>query len=211
MPENKRQHYVPQLYLRYFSDNRKTIPVYSIKDRKIVTENAPIDRQCYQNYMYSDDLEVEKAITRIENVAKSIIDSIIKNHKLPKIPTDDYFALTVFILYQSARTLFSAELLNETTDKLIKMILEDHIKLSRPDGITVEDLEKVKVSYKQPALFILGMISQMIPLIFDLKYKLIINQTNLNFITSDNPVIFYNKYYLNDFFNYTGIASKGLL
>lgn len=211
MAEKKRHHYVPQLYLKYFSKDKKNIIVFSIKEKRIVAENAPIRRQCYQNYMYSKNQKFEDIMSLLEGAAKRIFEEIITSKELPRKKDPDYITLLIFVLYQSARTLFAAEQLNEIFDKTFKSIIKDHVKFRKPEGITPEDIDKATFSHKEPSLFNLGIISQIIPLLFDLDCKLTINKTSNEFITSDNPVILYNKYYLNDIRGYIGLACKGLL
>lgn len=211
MAEKKRHHYIPQLYLKYFSKDKKNITVFSIKEKRIVTKNAPIDRQCYQNYMYGKNQKFENVMSLLEGDTKRIFEKIISSKKVPRKKDSDYALLLVFILLQSARTLFAAEQLNDVVDKTTKSILKDNVKFGKPKGITTEYINKITFSFKESALYSLGITSQIIPLLLDLDCKLIINKTSNEFITSDNPVIRYNKYYLNDIGGYTGFACKGLL
>lgn len=211
MAESKRQHYVPQLYLRLFSNDKKTIKVFSIKENKIVSEKASIARQCYKDYFYGTNLEIDKMITRIETATKPIIDSILTYKTKPSKKTEEYYRLLIFVLYQSARTLFAADQLSEGFDKLAKIILKKEIELKKPKGIKVDDVDKVKIKINKPAIQSLQGATQVFPLLFDLNCKIIFNSTKIEFITSDNPVILYNKYYFKDFLNYTGFACKGLI
>lgn len=207
----KRHHYVPQLYLKYFSNDKKNITVFSVNEDKIVAKKAPIHRQCYKNYMYSKDQRFEDAMSLLEGATKKIFENILTSDNIPRRKETDYITLLIFVLYQSARTLFATEQLNEMVDKMAKSIMRDDIKFRRPKGITLEDIEKLTVSSKEPGLLSLGIVSRMIPLLLDLECKLITNDTSNEFITSDNPVIRYNKYYLNDMRSYTGFACKGLI
>jgi len=211
MAEKKRHHYIPQSYLKYFSKDKKNITVFSIKEKRIVTKNAPVNRQSYQNYMYGKNRNIENIISLLEGETKRIFEKIISSKKIPRKKDSDYISLLVFVLYQSARTLFAAEQLNDVVNKTFKSILKDKVKFGKPEGITAEYINKITFSFKEPALYNLGIISQIIPLLLDLDCKLIINKTSNEFITSDNPVIRYNKYYLNDIRGFIGFACKGLL
>ncbi|MFH0948703.1 MAG: DUF4238 domain-containing protein [Elusimicrobiota bacterium] len=211
MPENKRQHYVPQLYLKQFSKDKKNITIFSTKEKKIVTTNGPIDRQCFENYMYGEDLSYEESLSQIEGATKKIFENIVLTNNIPSKKDADYFTLLVFILYQSARTLYAAEQVDEVIDKTVKTIIKEDIKIRKPEGITLNDIEKVKIGIKTPGLYNLGIVSQIVPLLMDLECKLIVNNTSSEFITSDNPVVRYNKYYLKEIQSYSGFACKGLL
>jgi hypothetical protein len=50
------------------------------------------------------------------------------------------------------------------------------------------------------------------PLVTDLAYKIFLNKTNVPFITSDNPVAFYNQFFehRDTLGSHTGLASMGL-
>lgn len=211
MAVNKRHHYVPQLYLRLFSDDKKTVTVFSLKDNKIVSENASIARQCYKNYFYSTNPEIEKMISKLESATKPIINQILKYKTIPSKKTEEYYRLLIFVLYQSARTLFAADQLNEGIDKLGKMILKKIIELKKPKGIEIDDVDKVTIKYDKPAIQNLQRVTEVFPLLFDLNCKIVFNATKYEFITSDNPVVLYNKYYFKDYFNYCGFANKGLI
>lgn len=61
MSANKNQHYVPQVYLRAFSEdnNGKSISVFLIEAEKEI-QRAPIKSQCSSDYFYGEDLVLEK-------------------------------------------------------------------------------------------------------------------------------------------------------
>ncbi|MCK4357406.1 MAG: DUF4238 domain-containing protein [Candidatus Cloacimonetes bacterium] len=211
MPEKKRHHYVPQLYLKYFSKDKKTISVFSHKENRIVARNAPIKRQCYKNYLYSKHKKYEDVISSIEDKSKKIIDDILLSKTIPRKKNSDYSLLLLFILFQSARTLFATEQVNENLNKMGKLILKEAIRLKKHKGINPKDIDELQLNWDEPALLNLQSVSQILPLLYDLECKIIINETTNEFITSDNPVILYNKFYLKDELNYTGFASKGLI
>ncbi|MBU0579652.1 MAG: DUF4238 domain-containing protein [Candidatus Margulisbacteria bacterium] len=210
MAEKKKQHYVPQLYLRYFSHDKKRITVFSIKENKILSKSAPIKGQCYENFMYSKNPKFEDSICLMESVVSKIFNNIFSSKEIPKMGKRGSLDLLAFILFQSARTLFSKEQTNEMINKLVKTLIKNKIKFNNPNEITEEDIDKVKVVHNQPALFNLSVISTISPILMDgiINCKLIINNKNDEFITSDNPVIIYNKYHLN---NKTGFACPGLI
>lgn len=199
------------MYLRNFSINEKNINVYSRDNCSLITATGSISKQCQKNYMYSQNLVFENALGDLETKTKPILSKIMNDCILPKKNTADYWVLLNFILYQASRTLFAADDLNNTTETLLKTMLKEEIRLSGRTDISLEDIERAKISYPEPAVFNIQMTSLMIPIIYDLGCKLIINNSLIDFITSDNPVVFYNKYYINDFRSGTGLSNKGLL
>ena len=221
MPSNKRHHYVPQMYLRYFSKDGLNLRVFSIKEKKMVTESAPIDRQCYEDYFYSKDVKYEKTFSDIEGAAKPIIENIINYNSIPRkrhfdksTNIHEYGRLLLFVLLQYSRTLFSVNNLNETANGVTKNILNQYVKSDKTKNISPDDLEKYKFSIDNAALLSIQNAMNGLVFLSDLECKLIINQTKTEFITSDNPVILYNKYYnkelFNDLISYSGLACKGI-
>src|SRR5258706_45476 len=61
-------------------------------------------------------------------------------------------------------------------------------------NLTQEDLKDVKLRMHMPILMSIKQCAQILPLILDLKAKLLINQLPEAFITSDNPVVLTNTY-----------------
>ncbi|GAG83607.1 unnamed protein product, partial [marine sediment metagenome] len=75
-----------------------------------------------------------------------------------------------------------------------------------------DELQNFKIGIKYPATFSLGTALKIVPVAFDLEFKLLFNKTNIPFITSDNPVIKYNQFleYKKVYGGITGLAVKGI-
>ena len=204
MPQNKRQHFVPKFYLKRFSNDGKSINIWNIK-RKQKFCNASLKNQCYGNYFYGKDPVIEQALSTIEASNAGVLRSIGETSTLPRLGSEEHQFLALYILMQHSRTLHMAEELEEMTDKLAKHLLKDSEAL---EGI---DLNNFRIGLKEPARSALSTAISSYPLLFDLDYKLLVNRTNTEFITSDNPVVFYNQLmsFRKDGSN-TGLAAKGL-
>ena len=75
MEKKKRQHYVPQFYLRNFVREDNCFTILNIKAEKII-ENEPYQKQCYEDYYYGNDEIWENKLGKIENDAALIIAKI---------------------------------------------------------------------------------------------------------------------------------------
>ena len=75
MEKKKRQHYVPQFYLRNFVREDNCFTILNIKAEKII-ENVPYQKQCYEDYYYGNDEIWENKLGKIENDAALIIAKI---------------------------------------------------------------------------------------------------------------------------------------
>ena len=78
--KTKNQHYVPQFYQRYFSIDNKNIGAYVVSSDKNIP-SAPIKSQSSGDYFYSENMKIEHALGKMEELSKSVIDKIIANPK----------------------------------------------------------------------------------------------------------------------------------
>lgn len=76
MPANKNHHYIPQSYMKFFSEDGKNVSIYNIKRKKIIA-SSPIRNTASQNYFYSKDIEIEKQISEIEKFGIEAFRSFI--------------------------------------------------------------------------------------------------------------------------------------
>jgi hypothetical protein len=204
MSQNKKHHYVPRFYMKRFSSNGRSINIWNIPKQRIIL-SANLKNQCYKNYFYGKILEVEKALGDIEGITAEIfyrIDSL-ETPPLPQSPY--YFTLILYVLMQYGRTVYAADMVDDMSDKIAKHVLGP---IAKEKGI---DFTGVKIGVKYPGKYSLAILTQAYPLILDMQCKLIINETGVEFVTSDNPVVLYNQ--LLSFRKQgsnTGLASKGL-
>ncbi len=206
MPNNKKHHYVPRFYLKRFSKDGKTICLFNLKkSKKIISAN--LQNQCYQNYFYGKKLNFEYELSRLELEVANILRHIDQDKMLPfSVPaSSEYILLILFLLTQYGRTKYATEALNEITDKITKHILR--LNAEKKDI----DLSKVKIGIKDVAHFSTSTVAKCYPVILDLHCKLLINDTNVEFITSDNPMVLYNQFMsFQEHTSNIGLLSKGL-
>lgn len=93
---SKRQHHIPQMILRYFSDSNEQMYMYDLVSKKI-TPPTHIKNIAVKNHLYSffiDDKPIdvlEKDFARMEAIAKNAIDKFVINGE------DDYDSLADII------------------------------------------------------------------------------------------------------------------
>lgn len=204
MPSNKKQHYVPRFYLRNFSwDDQKAINIYNKKSGKLIA-NGNLSNQCYEPYFYGKNLIVEDAFGDLEGVVSKIIGEILDGNSPPLMKSAGHHALLVHTLFQFSRTKHAASAHDEMIEKLLKNIFE------KEQTIPAEELAKVRIGFKNSIALALKTTAECIPIAYDLKYKVLRNTTSLQFLMSDNPVVFYNTCYERSRFgSHTGLAAKG--
>jgi hypothetical protein len=204
--EKKKQHFVPKFYLKHFSNNHdeKTIGIYVIASEKIILSGS-LRNQAYKNFFYGEDGQVEEALVAIEAASAKIVQNILISKKAPVHGSTEYLELLVFVSSQLFRTDYVAETLSEATDKFFKA-------LAKHDSTINEDLSDIRFGYVNPASVSLTMAARCFPILIDLQCKILINETERLFLTSDNPVVRYNQFLEHriPFGSNVGLAAKGL-
>lgn len=207
MAEKKNQHYVPQMYLRNFaSGSKKSIHLYNIPAKRKIN-NAPIKGQCAASYFYGKDLKIENALQVLEGGVSRTIRGILDADTLPTPLSKEAGDLFVFTIFQYLRTKGMADICDDMAENLIKVII------SLDGSIDQEVLKKLTIKLTNPAVLTLDVAAKSFWLAVDLKTKLLINRSSVEFITSDNPVVLYNQIFElsnPDFGSNTGLSCKGL-
>lgn len=188
MGQHKNQHYVPKFYLKLFSNKEgRSVSLFNIK-RRIMFLRASISDQCSQNFFYGKDEATEKLLEKMEGMTAKVLHKVIQTNFVPIKCSDEFVTLVCYTVIQRFRTKSAAEWIDELTDMICKASLQ-----TDPE-ITPDHLSKYKIKTKMPSLVSSVVGADCSPLALDLDLKLIVNSSAEQFITSDNPVIFYNQY-----------------
>lgn len=207
MATHKKHHYVPRFYLKRFSFSGKSIDLFNVQSARLI-RNAELKNQCYKNYFYGKDQKTESALATIEAETARILQSIKTNMELPRRRSQDYITFLCYILTQHARTAYSADQYNEQANKLFKYLMAPKMKEM---VLSDEQASHIKISYDDAPNISLAMAAPCYPLLIDLEWKLIRATGTHEFVTSDNPVVFYNRFFsFRKYGSNTGLASKGL-
>lgn len=187
--EKKNQHYVPQFYLRHFSNNGNSIAIYLFKQQKLVKQ-ASIRNIMASDYFYGKDGKVEDKLAEFEGKWDNIIEEILHNKTIPDDP-EIITLLKFFLLVGSGRTALRGSELIDLYTEVLKSITKS------TDTLLYSAIceGKIKLQSNAPALPSINAAQRSLLTTFDLKIDLIENRTKYDFITSDNPVVFYNPLY----------------
>lgn len=199
-------HYVPQFLLKKFSNNSKSIGMYLNKKKKYIKE-ASIKEQACRDYLYGDDGKLEDMFMEIEGYAKKVIDNIIKSSTISSLNYEDYHVLLLFMLLSEARNIKAADSMENFMTTTMRIMAKMDKKLDIPDKV----IDKMKITSPIPNLFSITTATELYPILLDLKCTLIINKTDRQFITSDNPFIRYNQMYvIRNYYRGYGLGSMGI-
>lgn len=202
MPDNKKHHFVPKFYLRFFSNDGLSINLFNIpRSKKIISSG--LKNQCYRDYFYGKNLEGEKALGKIEGIVAEIIKNIVITKEIPALTSADRTSLLLYIMVQYSRTGYRADALDEMADAFFKYAFQEKFKEL--------DADSFKIGFKEPGTFSVAMGMQTYELLIDMEWLLVETNGRQEFITSDAPVVFYNQFFdsRREGSN-TGAATKGL-
>jgi Protein of unknown function (DUF4238) len=199
MPVNKNQHYVPQLYLRNFSSNGNRIGLYHIPNIRFVT-SASIRDECSGDYFYGKDEVINAKIENIESNAGAVLKKIIDNLILPNLLSNEHKKLWFFALLLCRRTKQAKQNLIEELTELQEYVSKEGFK----ENFVPNDIDAIQTSVN--TVFKTASVGH------DLAYKLVVNESDIDFFTSDNPVILYNQFleFRNPKYVNTGLVTIGI-
>jgi len=202
MAVKENQHYVPKFYLKIFSNNfnNKEIGVYIVKNR-FHFDHAPLKSQACKPYYYGKDLEIEDWLGEFESKTSFCFKSIIGNNSLPPKSINYKDALLKFVILFEMRNPVGAE----NFEKFLNLFAQKY-----PNITTIPDGSKIKV--ENHSIVKLAIFEKAFLCCKDLNLKLLINETSVPFLTSDNPMVKYNQFLERHKYPYgiTGFMTSGL-
>ena len=204
MPENKRQHYVPQNYLKGFSFNGDSIGVYVIETEQW-HDSAKIKTQAQESYFYGADLTLEKGLSELEGLMADNRKTVVEN------TTQELSLYQKEVLYQDmmlqlSRTKQMADIYEQmATNKARRLWSHSSDELMRKHA------NDFGIKFANPILGPMMALLKNLTICLDLEFKILVNNTEIPFLTSDAPVSKYNKYFEAYHQTSCGLNSKGLI
>lgn len=192
----KKQHFVPRFYLKNFTNNPKEIGVYNFKNKRLV-KSSNLYNQCQKDFFYDNDNVIEKNLSVIEKDVSELLKKIIKDKSLSVLSNEELYNILFFVVLQNSRTEVSCDKISQLGHAFFDKVLSDkELRIGKGHILAMK------------YTWMLTYISS------DLKLALLINETQIPFITSDHPVSMTNPIF--DKINSrslggTGYAKKGLI
>ena len=206
--EQKYHHYVPQFYLKLFSNNGKSIGMFRFANRKFI-EYASIRNNAGREYFYGEDNKVENWFKIQEGFWANIIREIVSSERISADPEKHIKLLMCFILTDE-RTAHNADYINTCITELSKVsarMMKEHGQLNVDNSF----LDEIKVQMNGHMLPFIQNLPENINDISDLRLILIKNTTSQQFITSDKPVARYNQVFMvNNYSMNYGLGHMGI-
>lgn len=189
MAENKRQHYVPQNYLKEFSPDGVNIGVFLVEDGKCVDKPAPINSQAQEPYFYGKNLTLEKQLSELESLLADNRRDIFENSS-NKMNLYQREVLYQDMILQLSRTKSMANLYEDIANMHAKRIWRHS-----NDELIRKHADDFCVKFDNSIVAAMTVTLKNFTICLDLDFKVLINRTEIPFITSDSPVCAYNQFF----------------
>lgn len=205
MADKKKQHYVPQFYMRHFIDSDKKFHLFNVNEGKYIGL-IPYKDQCYEDYFYGKDKVWEDKLSVLEGKWETTFNSII----LGDYSVEYINNIKEFTVFQIGRTkteverqIISMAKLNE--EYLISSLEGNGMLTEKSKEIAKEQALKKATDSMTPSK-LLDLFSNICDEIDDLSFLHIINKTKIGFISSDNPILCFNSFNNNIGFGMNGLV-----
>lgn len=181
---------MPQFYLRFFAnEGEQCVRAYNIARRQHVAR-ASIRGQCHRPYYYGADRTLESVLADLERDVAPVFRAIVADERLPS--TDKQFMdFVTFAMIQWSRTPAAARQRDLFLTAFMRAFMRSHpgapdhvkqnlhlVEMHEPDAVVGSTLDGFRFT----------------PALFDLRMKVIRNETEDEFVTSDAPVVFHNEW-----------------
>ena len=225
--KTKKNHIVPQAYLRYFKKSKKNdIYVYHKKMNEITSNNIStiglenklyvIEDNSKKKYYSWEDYYTRYVDNTINNVFKKVLQNA--NCKINIKPLWDYqlrLDIINIISHQMLRThekIYSYfKEYPEEIDRILKEVKEEYVNeeiIEKIKGVLLQ--ESVYKSFALPTVNIIAQNNKIKNVLLNKTWTLLCNNTNLDFVTSDTPVVLYD-YRIGKASIHYGLESKSTL
>jgi hypothetical protein len=200
MPVNKDQHFVPKVHLKNFACDVDKNCVHSI----FLKSNRPIlgisiKGQCQKSYLYGQDVSLDRSLQAMEAKYGCVMADLLQRDVI----TEENFNFLLEFSYLQFSRSYGQVKRRQSNDAAVHKSIYSRPMLKKPE-LDIDDkktMEKILRTYSKTRESLSG-----------LSTCLVQNRTNTDFITSDDPAILTNLYFLEILKeNKFGLESSGIL
>jgi hypothetical protein len=179
MADYKNQHFVPKCLLRQFAPDeaKRSLNVFNIRTERLIPK-ASLKSQASSNYMYGKDLTLEHLLGKLEGT----FDIVLKDIAVGRGEEEDFEQIRFFMYLQLRRTEMAVKRLKHAQDSMEEGVFGDEGGAPPRASIYELTMESMQLCMNTAEF------------VEDLKLRIINNQSRVDFIISDDPVIFANRY-----------------
>lgn len=206
--KRKNNHYVPQFHLRQWSHNNRGVSSYNKRNKKYVPYR-PIQHTASKDYFYGKDTITEEVLGDFESQIAPVYQKIFNQKNLNNFSDIEKELLLLQLAMSDSRTLEAGNVFEQYSKEIFKKLVE----FENAKGTTTlkpEDMDDIKIVDSSHIPLTNAMQYYMV--LADLKFVLIRNTSNVEFLTSDSPSVLYNHWFAHRkiYQNGWGQASAGV-
>lgn len=195
-PLAKKQHYVPQFYLKRFADQNGKWSVLDIPEEAIHA-GVPYRDHCYKTYFYGRDGKLETSLSSMESQWSAATNRLISRKP---ITPDDANLVKQFAIYQIGRTLAQAEFLKRQDAAILKDVVEMRLRNQSHNQRLYTHAEiaracSEKIERETAPGHGINLLKDLEPFIDDLELAVIRYETVNELLSSDVPVVAINRFF----------------
>ena len=189
----KKQHYVPQFYLRKFATPESQIGFYRFADG-LYRESVSVNSILFENWLYDEDDSYEHALSTMESQWNASLTSLLGGINgatdLDAFDLMDLLHVLSFVSFSEVRT--SKRISGQKF--LLRNMIEDIRQRVGEDAFNdIPMFEDIDLDY-MPTQINLEMGTELFKLLLDLNWLFVLNDSDRDFITCDAPVSSINPY-----------------
>ena len=195
MSSKVKQHYVPQFYLRNFSRDKKSI--YCFDKVNVKSDSQGIRNVAQEKYFYEfESLYLEDDFASLETEVSKYINNIVRIKKYKILNNlKQRSKLALFMAAQLIRTLERRQLVELQVKALKNHFIETDVMNDTLSSFFDKFLQDASIKESHLKL-IQEMLPHLVKRFFFKKWVLLIDKTDVGFLTSDNPIVMYNTHNL---------------
>ena len=213
MAEKKRQHYVPKMLLKNFANSSKNIYCYD-RDKNTFRSNIPYANQCKKDYFYGNSRDIEDFLCAFERIVDNILTKLSQFTNTNEFLTiDEYRVLSMFMVAQYLRTKGMLERTSHSLDDFrsnVLNIVRQYHSVYEHKETDEEAIQRLVPKYnsKEMVRNNIRIAIETFKDYSDLAVLIIENHTDVNFISSVDPMVMKNIYYPK---RGIGLALRGII
>lgn len=186
----KNQHFVPEFFLKYFSTDGDYVWTFNLDGEHEFEES--VSNVCSRNYFYTREYneEVEQTNSKIEGRQSKALTALHDEKRYDVLEKEHQFWVRQFVTFQLERTRSMKERHSDNIREFVDRL--DDWGLVDPDEEEVE--EAIGSSAQDTLLGLMDESWEMEAYLRDLEAVVLMNESDSEFVTSDDPVFLHNSY-----------------
>lgn len=211
MPPYKNQHYVPESYLKAWATDTSVSIYHLEQEREFPSQN--ISDICSRSYFNSEEVYIEPVLGKLEGAHAKAFNALRDGTLLRSLSIGERRLLLSFVFTQRQRTRLMRDEIRDSAEEYFRENIRKDVAAAGYDPTEYTDLEDVSFEQTVQNVHHFMMLHGILAPIgnHDLACAVLENETGIDFITSEAPVIFANPRFKEERdMTYVGMANGGL-